>query len=158
LKQIISVTRERYDIILLSDIRLNSDKQIAATMDISKRFLLRGYNFIHNSRENSRGVGILLSKNLNYSIHNEYRDIDGNILLIDITINGSRVTVGSLYGPNNDNENFFQTVTDTCRRYRNNQIVIGGDWNTTIDQSSVRSNIDMLNMVNIPSKRRSKWL
>jgi hypothetical protein len=103
-------------------------------------------------------VGILLSKKLNYSIHNEYRDIEGNILLIDITINGNRLTVGSLYGPNNDNENFFQTITDTCRRYKNDQIVNGGDWNTTIDQNPVRTNIDTLNMVNIPSKRRSKWL
>ncbi len=34
-KKIISVTRERDDIIFLSDIRLNSDKHIAATMDIS---------------------------------------------------------------------------------------------------------------------------
>ncbi len=89
-KKILGVTRERDDIILLSDIRLNSNKQIAATMDITKRFLFRGYSFIHNSQENSRGVGILLSKKIMYTVHNEYRDIEGNILLIDITISGLR--------------------------------------------------------------------
>jgi hypothetical protein len=59
-KKILIVTRECDEIILLSDIRLNSNKQVAATLDITKRFLYRGYNFIHNSRENSRGVGILI--------------------------------------------------------------------------------------------------
>jgi exonuclease III len=141
-KKILGITRERDDIIFLSDIRLNSNKQIAATMDISKRFVLRGYNFIHNSQENSRGVGILLSKKLNYTIHNEYRDIEGNILLIDITILGKRQTIGSVYSPNNDNENFFLTIVDTCRRYKNNQIVTGGDWNTTVDPNPARTNID----------------
>jgi hypothetical protein len=33
-KKIFSVTRERDEIVLLSDIRLNSSKQVAATMDI----------------------------------------------------------------------------------------------------------------------------
>jgi hypothetical protein len=55
-KQIFSVTREKDEIILLSDIRLNSNKQVAATMDIGKRFGFRGYNFIHNSTINSRGA------------------------------------------------------------------------------------------------------
>jgi exonuclease III len=158
LKKILGVTRERDDIIFLSDIRLNSNKQIAATMDITKRFLFRGYSFIHNSQENSRGVGILLSKKIMYTVHNEYRDIEGNILLIDITISGWRLTVGSVYGPNNDNEDFFRTITDICNRFNNNRIVIGGDWNTTVDSAPARSNIDTLNMVNIPSRRRSKWL
>jgi exonuclease III len=101
------VTRERDDIILLSDIRLSSNKQVAATLDITKRFLYRGYNFIHNSRDNSRGVGILISKKLDYTVHGEFRDMDGNILLLDITIQGVRMTIGSVYGPNNDNEDFL---------------------------------------------------
>jgi hypothetical protein len=35
-KKIFSVTREKDDIIFLSDVRLNSDKQISATNDIKK--------------------------------------------------------------------------------------------------------------------------
>ncbi len=69
-KKIFSVTWERDEIVLLSDIRLNSSKQVAATMDIEKRFGFRGYKFIHNSTSNSRGVGILISNKLQATIHN----------------------------------------------------------------------------------------
>jgi exonuclease III len=34
----------------------------------------------------------------------------------------------------------------------------GGDWNTTVDANPVRLNIDTINMVDIPSRRRSTWL
>ena len=37
-------------------------------------------------------------------------------------------------------------------------LLIGGDWNTTWDNSAVNLNIDVVNMVNIPSKRKSDKL
>jgi hypothetical protein len=50
------------DIIFLSDIRLNSNKQCVACKEITKRFYLLGYRFIHNSPFSNRGVGILIKK------------------------------------------------------------------------------------------------
>jgi hypothetical protein len=43
-QKICSITRELDDIILLSDIRLNSEKQATAIEDIRKRFKFRGYD------------------------------------------------------------------------------------------------------------------
>ncbi len=103
-------------------------------------------------------MGILISSKLGVTVHDEFRDIDGNILMLNITVQGKQMTLGSVYGPNNDDENFFVTISDTCRRYRNDSIILGGDWNTTFDGNPVRINIDTLNMADIPSKRRSKWL
>ncbi len=37
-------------------------------------------------------------------------------------------------------------------------IVIGGDWNTTLDNKTARQNIDTLNTAGIPSINRSNWL
>ncbi len=141
-KKIFSVTRERDEIVLLSDIRLNSSKQVAATMDIEKRFGFRGYKFIHNSTSNSRGVGILISNKLQATIHNTYKDLDCNILIVDVTILGKRFTLGSIYGPNNDVENFFSDIRHTCVAFANVHIIIGGDWNTTVDDRPTNSNID----------------
>jgi hypothetical protein len=93
-KKMYSVSREKDDIIFLSDIRLNSTKQVSATLDIGKRFAFRGYNFIHNSTTNSRGVGILISNKLQAIIHRTHIDMDGNILIIDVTIGGKRITIG----------------------------------------------------------------
>jgi exonuclease III len=157
-KKIFSVTREKDEIIFLSDIRLNSSKQVSATLDIGKRFGFRGYNFIHNSTTNSTGVGILISNKLNVSIHNTYKDIDCNILLLDISVGRNRITLGSVYGPNADNEEFFTDISQMCERFGNRNIILGGDWNTTYDGRSNKLNIDTINMADIPSRRRSKWL
>jgi hypothetical protein len=142
----------------MSNIRLNSNKQVAAVLDITKRFAIRGYNFIHNSTINSRGVGILISSKLPYTIHNQYCDIECNIIILDITIKGKRLTIGSVYGPNNDNEEFFNTVRDTSSRLGSEHIILGDDWKTSVDASPVRHNIDTFNMVDIPSRHRSTWL
>jgi exonuclease III len=127
-------------------------------MDIGKRFGFRGYNFIHNSTINSRGVGILISNKLKATIHNTYKDLDCNILIIDVTILGKRFTLGSVYGPNTDVENFFDDICHTCEAFANQQIIIGGDWNTTVDGRPINSNIDIINMADIPSRRRTRWL
>ncbi len=87
-----------------------------AVLDITKRFAFRGYNLFHNSVSNARGVAILISSKIPYTIHNQFCDMECNILIVDITIKGTRMTIGSLYGPNNDNEEFFNTIRDTCSR------------------------------------------
>jgi hypothetical protein len=84
--------------------------------------------------------------------------MDCNILIIDVTILGKRFTLGSIYGPNTDVENFFSDIRHTCEAFANAHIIVGGDWNTTVDGRPTNSNIDTINMVDIPSKRRTKWL
>jgi hypothetical protein len=158
LQKICSITRELDDIILLSDIRLNSDKQATAIEDIRKRFKFRGYDLYFNSRKNSRGTGILISTKLRYVVHDIFRDVDDNIILLDTTISDKKITIGSIYGPNTDDETFFRTLTNTCIRFNNPCTIIGGDWNCTYDVRGVHNNIDTLNIADIPSKRRSKWL
>ncbi len=44
------------------------------------------------------------------------------------------------------------------REFASDFAIIGGDWNTTYDTRGTRLNIDVLNTVNIPSIRRSRWL
>jgi exonuclease III len=38
---------------------------------------------------------------------------------------------------------------------KNKTLILGGDWNASYDCSPVNENIDILNMANIPSLRRS---
>jgi hypothetical protein len=61
-QKILAVVGLCSDIIFLSDLRLNSLKQSVACKDITKRFQLLGYKFIHNSPHSNRGVGILIKK------------------------------------------------------------------------------------------------
>jgi len=61
-QKIIAICSLKNDFIFLSDLRLNSTKQIAAVNDLDKQFSFNGYKLIHNSCTSSRGVGILVKK------------------------------------------------------------------------------------------------
>jgi hypothetical protein len=80
------------------------------------------------------------------------------MLIMNISIGEVTITIGSIYGPNDDNEEFFNVFEGKIREYNSNYVVIGGDWNCTYDTNNSRSNVDILNMINPPSLRRSQWL
>ncbi len=154
----LAVTKKNFDVIFLSDTSLNSDKQNASLHDLVKKLLHKGYNFIHNSKGASRGVAILIKKSLPWNIHRKISDIGDNFLIIDVTISGKRFTLASIYGTNNDYMLFYDNLLEGLRAVGNTSIVVGGDWNAIWDPSPVQSNIDVINMNSIPSKRRSEKL
>ena len=158
LQKIISVCNLKTDFIFLSDLRLNSIKQISATNDIAKKFFFKGYKLFHNSPGPSRGTGILISKRItdsNFTILSEISDPDGNYLLMQVKLNNFKFILGSVYGPNHDDEIQFFDRLDSELRNLSDPFIIGGDWNATLDLSRVNSNIDVINMHSIPSYRRS---
>jgi exonuclease III len=122
---------------------------------LEKKFKLKGYNFIHNSKGSSRGVGILLKSTLIYTIHSKTYDFDDNYILLDISIDNYRFVLGCVYGPNRDENEFFDNLKLDVRNLNQKSIIIGGDWNATHDSNPVPNNIDVINMVSIPSRRRS---
>ncbi len=156
--KLITVTKSESDIIFLSDTRLISNIQIAGVNDIEKKLAFLGYTFLHNSNKNSRGTAILLINKMSYSIEDTYRDEDCNILMIKIKIADTTLTLGSIYGPNQDDEVFFDRINRTLVKFGSDYVIIGGDWNTTYDCRNSRQNIDIINTANIPSARRSMWL
>ena len=154
--KILAVTKNNVDVVILSDTRLNTDKQNASIHDLTKKFLFRGYNFIHNSKSSSRGVAILIKKTLDWEIHSKKAHIGDNYLLLDITIMKKRFTLAAVYGPNNDDLQFYDTLERDISSLNNEIIIAGGDWNATLDPSGIEHNLDAINMRNIPSRRRSE--
>jgi hypothetical protein len=63
-QKLLAITKNGTDVIFLCDLRIQSNKQIVACQEITKRLYLMGYKFIHNSPTSSRGVGILIKKRL----------------------------------------------------------------------------------------------
>jgi len=59
-QKILAICSLKTDIIFLSDLRLNSTKQISAVHVLEKHFFFNGYKLYHNSNLPSRGVGILV--------------------------------------------------------------------------------------------------
>jgi len=157
-KKILYVTKNNDDLIFLSDTRLNSNVQKAAMHDLQKKLQMRGYKFEANSKTSSRGVMILISNKLDFEVESIISCDTGNYLLIGAKIKGRKVTVGAVYGPNEDDRNFFSNLIRDLKLLGNENIIIGGDWNATIDNGPVEHNLDIINMVNLPSRLRSNWL
>jgi hypothetical protein len=124
--KLITVTRSGADVKLLSDTRLNSDKQIAGVNDIEKKIRFMGYSFYHNSKKNSRGTAVLISKRINYEITDTFCDANCNMLLLKIVIGNISLTLGSIYGPNDDDENFFNQLGNEIDRFNSDFIILGG--------------------------------
>jgi hypothetical protein len=80
------------------------------------------------------------------------------MLLLKIVIGEISVTLGSIYGPNEDDENFFKELEAGIDRFNSDFVILGGDWNATYDTRNNRSNLDTHNTNGIPSVRRSAWL
>jgi exonuclease III len=89
-------------------------------------------------------------------IHNTVRDTEGNFILLDVEHFSKRYTIGSVYGCNtNEGINMYDNLQTAILGLKNESIVLGGDWNASFACSPVNENIDVLNMANIPSFRRS---
>jgi exonuclease III len=114
--------------------------------------------FYHNSPTSSRGVGILVSKNLNFIKNGEFKDRKGNLLLIKAQINSYEIVIGAIYGPNDNDANFFRDLEFGMDQLGCNKILVGGDWNATWDPRPAENNIDVINMASIPSRFRTEQI
>jgi hypothetical protein len=152
--KIYGITKLRSDIILLADTRLCNKNLVSAEDDI-KRLLTNSpygqYNAWFNSTKNKRGVGILILKKLSVSVLRVKADRAENYLLLELEMSGERIIIGSIYGPNTLDVNFFENLDNDIRDFNNPNIIIGGDFNCTYSTDEIRTNIDCLNMNNPPT-------
>jgi hypothetical protein len=109
----------------------------------------------HNSTSNSRGTATLISSKFRQTIVDCFSDRNGNILLLKLAVGNITLTLGSIYGPNNDDFEFFVIIDDKIKSFGSDHTIIGGDGNTTLDPRHNDINIDTFNTVGILSTRRS---
>jgi hypothetical protein len=69
---------------------------------------------------------------------------------------GLHFLVGSIYGPNRNETEFFDKINNLLSEHSNLPVILGGDFNATWDCRDVADNLDILNMVSPPSKYRSE--
>ncbi len=84
---------------------------------------------------NQRGVAILFSKDLEFKIIRTVRDDNGNMLCLEIEIEGKKITLITIYGPNVDTPQFFSKVSDIISNFDNQLVVLVGDYNLVQNQN-----------------------
>jgi exonuclease III len=151
-KKIAAILSLQSTIIFLSDLRLNTNNT-----EFNNYFYPR-YEFFHNSTESRRGVGILISNKLQYTLLQSYTDLNNNILGLRLLIGDTEILLVSIYGPNKNDFKFFQDIRSIIQENKNLLVICGGDWNTTFSTAAGELNLDTFAMLNPPSIVRSNWL
>uniref|UniRef100_A0A803KAJ7 exodeoxyribonuclease III n=1 Tax=Xenopus tropicalis TaxID=8364 RepID=A0A803KAJ7_XENTR len=81
----------------------------------------------------TRGVAILISKDLPCTLSKTYKDKNGRYILADLEIYGIKYTIVNIYAPNNENKCFFTGVLQKVDSWGTTNIILGGDMNVTWD-------------------------
>ena len=123
------ISKLKTDFIFLSDIRMiskNKTSAISNVRDIFKVNPYKSYTLHFNSKKNSRGVGILVSNNINFLVEEERRDEDDNWILIRGQMAGKTLVIGAVYGPNDHDPSFFRSLKDNLRQLGDFPVLLGG--------------------------------
>ncbi|MES9884044.1 MAG: reverse transcriptase domain-containing protein [Sedimenticola sp.] len=82
---------------------------------------------------NSEGVGILFNSRLAYTIHSIMDVIPGRIQAVNLEINNKNTLLINIYGPNTEGNTFFNQLDDFISQHENERMIIGGDFNVTLN-------------------------
>lgn len=84
-------------------------------------------------KSNSRGVAILFKNSIPYTLHNVLLDNQGRYVIMDVSIQDKRISLVGLYGPNEDDPNFFNDIKQKLSDDENQSMILAGDWNVVLD-------------------------
>lgn len=85
----------------------------------------------------SRGVAVLIDKQAAAEVKIEAIRIDpqGRFLILDVNINNIKFVLVNVYGPNEDDPQFYTKVFGMVDARENASMIIAGDFNTSLDPS-----------------------
>ena len=125
--KILCISKTKADVIFLSDTRLNTEANKSGLNNL-KFFFFYGYNIYHISLGPNRGTAILISSKLNTELINTVGDPLGNFIIIKCKINDKLMCLGSIYGPNLDeNILIYDQIEQKVIEQDCESIILGGD-------------------------------
>lgn len=135
------------DIICLQDIHVAKEKQNTFRNSWGRNAI------ISPGTSNSRGVVILSGKNREISMTEVEHDLEGNFVATKVTVDNLEFILVCLYGPNQDDPDFFLNIADIIESKAENvlPVVLVGDFNIALEQK-----IDTFNYIreNNPQAKR----
>ncbi len=143
-----AITQWKSDIILMSECKLGKKGKEIVQQELEDL----GYNqMIANSTKAKRGVAIAIREGFDVDILHKHTDRAQNYLLLECKIEETEMLVGVVYGPNENDKNFFSKLVKKVEKI-NLPTILGGDFNTVVDD------LDLENRANIPNPENSKIL
>ena len=95
---------------------------------------------------------ILINNDFDQNVKTIKTDNNGNFMMLDMFIDDKEITLVNIYGPNNDNLQFYENLKQKIKEFQNDHVIISGDWNLIIN-----AEMDSYNYVhsNNPRARQS---
>ena len=115
------------DVVLLQEINLS--KTAADVLTTAQ--LPHVYSACYISRQ--RGVAILVSRRVNFTVNNTVIDPEGRFLIVNLSLQNMNLCIANIYGPNVDNPSFFHSFFTSLSDHSDNTLIIGGDFNMVSD-------------------------
>uniref|UniRef100_A0A3P9DD09 exodeoxyribonuclease III n=1 Tax=Maylandia zebra TaxID=106582 RepID=A0A3P9DD09_9CICH len=123
-RKIISLLKkDRVQIALLQETHLTDSEHLKLKRDWVGQIYYSSFN------SKSRGVAILVHKNLPFTLHTIVRDTDGRFILITGLLYGELILLGSVYAPNTFDRSFYSNFLAKTSPVCRNHVIIGGDFN-----------------------------
>ena len=89
--------------------------------------------FFSHGTSSARGTCIFIRSRVQKEIHKIIKDDDGRYIILDITLDGVRVTLASVYAPNDDDPDYIINIRNLIEDLTNDERLIGGDYNLVLD-------------------------
>lgn len=147
LKQLLSDLNHNFTMIGLTETKIN-------TLDNSPSYNIPGYQFYSQpSLSNAGGAGIFISKNLTSSIRDDLscsvREFESLWIEIESDLHHNLVCGVMYRHPSNDTEAFTEYLNQTIQKLANENkyCVVMGDFNIDLLNSSHRTTVDFLNVL-----------
>ena len=90
---------------------------------------------------------------MEYKIVNIKKDGEGNFILLDMIIEDKKLTLVTIYGPNEDRPDFFRKIADSIEEIGNDTCIMVGDFNVVQDQ-----NLDTFNYLHVNNPKAKECI
>jgi exonuclease III len=134
--------KSKYNIHCIQDIHSNSKQEATYKRDWGGDMLIASGN------NRSRGVAVMLNRNFEYDIIEVIRDPNGNYIAIKMKMLDTEICLINIYGPNDDNPDFYTKLIKIIEDMQTATIILCGDWNLVQDQKMDTKNYLRNNNVN----------
>ena len=139
--------QQKFQIYCLQDTHFTESQQPYISAEWGGKVLYSSFS------SNSRGVCILFNNDFEYKIKKSKQDTHGNFIVVDLEIEGKRLTLVNLYGPNEDSPEFYIKLAEILEEYNNDTYILCGDFNLVQDQY-----LDKYNYVNINNPKAKDYV
>ena len=127
-KEVFGWLREKcFSIIFLQETHCTTDQADQWTCEWGYKAIFSGNSC------SSKGVGILFNNNFNFEIIKYKADTNGRFIIVDIKIENQLYTIANIYGPNNDDPEFFKQFGENLFDFNGDHVILAGDFNLVLE-------------------------